>query len=212
MQHALLLFQEGLAIYAIAIFGLLVWSVQAGRTYAAPVMVLLASPVLIAGLAIFVEKRPIAGLVDFRHGSWSFLVGDMFVLTTAVVICALAWRDIPRGFYVSWQWILLSAALGTAAGIAFHWWDGKNYVSDGFGLSLNSPTKLAHDFVAYPVLFGGLVCVGVPLLSNWSWHTWAVLGCVVIWVVLVLADILRGLSPLNLHPPWDWDVHAFRRA
>lgn len=199
----------GLGMWAVLMFGLLVASVRDGSPTRSVAFVILASPALLAALAVFVEERQLGELVDLRSGSWSFMIGDTFVLTSAVAFAALAWRAIPReGWQVSWWWTAICGLIGFGAGTLFHWWDGGNYASVGATEQVLSPTKLAHDFVAYPVLFGALLCVGVPLLFNWSWHTSAVLGCVVLWMVLAVCDGLRGLSPFDMHPAWD--EHGFR--
>lgn len=191
-------------LWAILLFGVIVASVRAGNPVYPTIAVFMASPMLLAGLAVFLEDRNLGALANLKNGSWSFLIGDTLVLTSATVFAALAWRSIPHeGWIVSRWWTVGSALIGLLAGAAFHYWDGKGYIAAGASNRLLSPTKIAHDFVACPVLFGALVCIGIPLLLNWSWHTWAVLVCVGVWLALVACDGLRGLNVFELHPGWN---------
>lgn len=194
-----------LAIWALLMFTMLVKSVRDGNAFIAVTCVLLASPILLAILAVEVEGRQLNELVSLRHGAWSFLIGDTLVLTSAVAFAALGWRSISHeGWIVSWWWTMSCALIGLGAGALFHKWEIGKYMREGAGDRLLSPTKLAHDFVAYPVLFGALTCIGIPLLMHRSWHSWAALVCVIIiWGGLAVCDGLRGLSPLELHPGWD---------
>jgi hypothetical protein len=210
LQMSQRVFQHGLALYALVVYGLLVWSVHGGMPALAVVWALFASPLLLLALRWTMEEGRL-GYVDLRRGSWSFQLGDTFVLTSAFAVAALAWLSIPKaGFFLSWQWVLGSLAIGLVAGILFHAMDTVNYTNDGVERALNSPTKLAHDFVAYPVLLGGLVCVGVPVLCHWgelSWQPWVLVALLVIQLVLMGADAYRGIKgimrPLFLHPFWD---------
>jgi hypothetical protein len=204
------LFQEGLVLYGGLIYLLLVWSVQGGRPMLAVLWALTASPLLLLVLRLtWEEGQP--GLIDLKNGSWSFQLGDTFVLTTAFAVATIAWMSIPHeAFFLSGRWMMISLLIGIAAGMAFHAFDTVNYTRDGVELALNSPTKLAHDFVAYPVLLGGLVCVGVPVLKHWSgqsWTPWVFTGLLFLHLVLMGLDAYRGikgiLRPINLHPLWD---------
>jgi hypothetical protein len=194
----------GLALWALLMYIFLVQGVRSGRPVVSVSAVLLASPLLLAFLAVAVEGRQLGELVSLKDGAWSFLIGDTFVLTSAVAFAAVGWRTIPQeGWYVSWWWTALSAIIGLVAGWRFHVWDGTNYIKDGAANRLLSPTKIAHDFVAYPVLFGALICIGIPLLMHWSDHTWLVLACIVVWIGLVVRDGIVSPSPFKLHPGWD---------
>lgn len=200
--------QQALVLYAVLVYGLLVWSVQGGEPTPAGMCALAASPLLLLTLRVVREKGQPGKLVDLKKGSWSFQLGDTFVLTTALILCALAWQVIPRSpLFMSWQWVLGSLLLGFIAGWAFHKWDGGNYKRDGVERALNSSTKLAHDHVAYPVLLGALVCVGWPALFHWNDYSWAIVICLGIHIILMIADAIRGakriILPRNLHPEVD---------
>jgi len=197
-------------------YGGLIVAVQRGNFWMPPLVVLLASPILLASLALTLEGRGFS-IFDLGRQSWAFAIGDSLALTTAFALAALAWRKMPADHWSrSPSWIVASLAIGLLAGAGFHALDTKGYRVVGAGQALLSPTKLAHDFVTYPVLFGGLVCVGVPLLAVWGWWSWYVMSiliCVLVWATLVAADVTRGnlwtapgvyrLDPKWLHPAWD---------
>lgn len=195
----------GLAIWAVLMFVSLIANVRAGHPVNSIFAVLLASPLLLVVLGVLLEGRNPGDVLNVRNGSWAFVLGDSIALTAAAAFASIAWRAIPhQGWIVSWWWTALSGLIGLMAGVAFHLMDRSGYINAGAGDRVLSPTKLAHDFVAYPVLFGGLVCIGVPLLLHWSWHTWAILGCVGLWLVFVVRDgVFANLNPFELHPAWD---------
>lgn len=208
MSHRALL--ALLLLYGLLLYTLLTWSVRSGKPVLTGVCALAASPLLLLVLRLTLEKGQ-PGLVDLRNGSWSFQLGDPFVLMPALVVATLAWQSIPReGFFASTEWALLSLAIGMAGGIAFHMFDTANYVAANWEQALNSPTKLAHDFVAYPVLLGSLVYAGVPMcvyrgeLASWMLPTFLIL-VVVVHGTLMGADAYRGMKgimrPQDLHPP-----------
>ena len=141
---------------------------------------------------------------DLKHGSWAFLIGDTIVIPMAVVFALIGWnvQDLSA-WGESYLWGIAAIAAGILAGTIFHLLDGIGYRSQGAGAALSSPTKLVHDFVAYPVLFGGLVYGGVPLLFHWNIWSALCLACVVVWLGLAACDAIRGLDPKKLHPNWD---------
>ena len=177
-----------------------------GKPVEAVTMVLLASPLGLMVFAMGFEHRTPPELINFSTGSWSLMIGDTFVLTTAAAVSALSWRTLDAERRVITPARLIACGvIGLAAGVGFHALDGAGYKALGAGALLDSPTKLFHDFVSYPVLFGGLLCVGLPVLRRKSWHRWVLLGCIAAWMVLVGFDISRGLDPFDLHVPWDPD-------
>jgi hypothetical protein len=190
--------------WACAMYALLVISVLNESWQGGVFAVLFASPILLAVLAVTVEYRSLMNVFNVDKQSWSFMFGDTFALTAAVAFAALARRYyvVPE-IFSSLGWAIICLASGLAAGFAFHHMDSNNYISAGAAAALDSPTKLAHDFVAYPVLFGGLLCVGIPLLVVRSNYTWLVLACVGVWVLFGVCDARRGLNPLDMHPEWD---------
>lgn len=106
----------------------------------------------------------------------------------------------------------IAAGLGVVAGFAFHHWDGQNYVSAGALTQLNSRSKWAHDFVAYPVLLGGVAALLMPLIyycfrqphhqavfTNLQLALYFGLGG---WFLMGILDMMIFKpSPLNMHPP-----------
>lgn len=213
-------FLAGVAIYAAFDFLLLVYCVRNGSVLGAVIAALLASTIPIALLASLMEHRSLIQIVaHYQDQSFAFLFGDLIFLPFAAAMAALAWRQIPNeGWRVSWQWTLASALIGLAAGLTFRYlMDKPNYATaDAMG-SFEAPTKLLHDFCAYPVLFGGLVCVGIPLFINvvnsrWPFfHLW--MPSPYFWFMLVgialwfAAGIIHDqhLVPQKLHPDtWRW--------
>lgn len=139
---------------------------------------------------------------DLRTGAWSFLIGDPVFLALAGVFIVFGWNESYFGAWTSLTWFFACLAIGLAVGMLFHLLDGRmNYRNRGAGAALRSPTKLAHDFVAYPVLLGGLLYGGFPLLLHGG--AWASLAtvCVVAWLILAAFDMfMRDLDPRELHP------------
>ncbi len=141
---------------------------------------------------------------DLKNGSWAFLIGDTVVIPMAMLFALKGWVGQDQSYWSeSYIWLATTFAAGLLAGTIFHLLDGIGYKAKGAAAALSSPTKLAHDFVAYPVLCGGLVYGGVPLLFQWSIWSTLCLGCVVVWLLLAVCDALRGLDPKKLHPAWD---------
>ena len=189
-----------LVVYALLAYGLLVWGVHRSYPVVAVGAALIASPLLLLALRRTLERDADLPLVDLVHGSWSFQLGDTFVLTTAFAICAVAYRSLPaEQQFTSWKWILGCFAVGLLLGMGFHWMEIGNYTSKGLELALNSPTKHAHDFVAYSVLSGGAIAVGWPVLKQWNGYSWAFLACLVVHVVLMAADTYRAINGTMIH-------------
>jgi hypothetical protein len=210
--HVQRLFSGGLILWAVVMYMLLTISVPAESRFWPVVWVLLSSPVLLAVLAYFLEGRTLGEMFNPVHASWSFMFGDTFVLTTALSLCAAGWTSVPSdSWFRSPDWVLIGMLVGFAGGLAFHWWDGGNYTREGAEALLNSPTKLAHDFAAYPALLGALVSMGVPVLAYWSSASKWVILCLVLHLALMGLDALRAthpdwsisFTPFDLHPKWD---------
>ena len=194
----------GLTIWMLALYCAIVLTTRIGLWVFPVVCVLLASPVLLYFLATKLELRNWQDILNPKHGSWAFLFGDTFVITLGIGISAYSWRRLPRdGWHCSWQWSVFCLAAGLAAGYAFHLLDRGNYVGAGIPFAVFSPTKIAHDGVAYPVLFGGLLFSGWPVVvKQWDMGRWVVV-CVAVWILLCICDMLRGLDPTKLHIEWD---------
>lgn len=195
-------------VYAAAVCWLLFMLIfygSAGNPTAVLICSLVVSPGLFL-LAVFVEGRAPLLVLNPKNQSWAFEFGDPFCIAPALVITALAWRDIPRDeshFYEQWWWMLTSAAVGLLFGLTFYVVDGAKYRKADVTKALKSPSKICHDLVVYPILSGTLVYGGVPLLFERSWHTWWVLGLFVAWLLLAVCDGVRNPDPRWLHPRWD---------
>lgn len=158
-----------MAVYAVFVFYGLVRSVINDHLVLAVVFALLASPVPMALTRLFIEDGSVRDMFDVRLQSWTFIFGDIFALPFAAAMATLGWRSLDKvggHWYTGHIWLVVAAFIGVLAGIAFHVNDSAAYRAAGAEVSLNSPTKLLHDFVAYPALFGAIVCVGVPLLIS----------------------------------------------
>jgi hypothetical protein len=159
------------------------------------------------------EGRPLRELIDFRHGSWAFLIGDV-VLAVAIVFQVANWNRYEPSDARTFT------ALGGVLAIAllsmwlFRRFDRRRYVKHDALLSYDAPSKYAHDTVLVSVLSAGLLVGCAPLLLVWTWHGWVALAAVAIYTLLGLADLYRDargqLDPHKQHPAWD--AEKFRLA
>ena len=181
--------------------------------FGAVAVALLASPILLFVLRVFLEDWQPKGLFDPATQSWAFLFGDALWLPMAFAAAAYGQRSVPQDstFRSGW-WLAVSVVAGVAAGVVFHKMDQAVYVTAGYGQALLSPTKLAHDFVAYPLLFGGLQFLGVPVLVHHFWWTGMVaLAGVLLWGAMGVHDMVKPLNPAHLHPKWSTQDFSVRR-
>lgn len=197
-----------LMVYALLIYSLLIWGVHRGRYVVTVAAAWLASPLLLASLRLTLERDSNLPLVDLIHGSWSAQLGDPILLTAAFVFCARAFRSTPPGQqFTSWKWIIGCFVVGLLLGMGFHWMEVGNYARAGLELALNSTTKHAHDFAAYPILAGALLAVGVPVVRRWNSDAWWFLACVAFHIALMAADTYRAINGSlhvsRLHPLVD---------
>lgn len=162
------------------------------------------------GGALFVrwhlEDQSVRSMFDHGDQSWAFLIGDSLALPVAMLMIGFARSDVkPNGFWLEWNWFLISAGAGLLSGIIFRLADRKRYQRFGAARTLASPTKIWHDFVTYPVLFGVMVWAGVPLLipEYWFWSTVVALAAIIVWIGLGICDAIRDINPLGQHPEWD---------
>jgi hypothetical protein len=145
------------------------------------------------------------------------MFGDALLVPVIMTLAAVVWRDHIRAgsWWRSPWWALLSGAFGIAVAVKFRIDESHVYNA----LRLQSPSKLAHDFIAYPVLAAALLYVLLPLLvaiwqargrrargRAWWLAILAVALIVAFAVLLVLAS--KGLDPTFLHPQWDWTTRA----
>lgn len=142
-------------------------------------------------------------MFDLRKGSWAYLIGDTIVLPIGAVVLVFGRHDrasVEGGLLLG---LLLCLIAGIAAGSLFHAWDTKVYKEQGAEDALKCPTKIAHDFCAYPVLLGGLLYGAIPLIQDWSWHSYVFVGCVIAWLALAACDGKRNLRVPDLHVRWN---------
>lgn len=194
-----------LIVCAAIIMIMMILSVLSGMRVMAVVTVLFASPIPLLYLATRFERRQLNELLDLAHLPWS-LVSDAFLLTA---VAALAAASVKRMSCEQWnatasvRWLVYSMIIGVAAGFLFHYVDGLNYIEQGAGAMLNSPTKLAHDFLTIPVLLSSFVYFAPGVFRVKTWRRWAILACLLGWLALVVIDTQRGLDLSYLHVEWD---------
>lgn len=194
----------------VGLYWAMVASIRNGAWLTAALAAFVTSPTVLLVLAGTAERRSGWGLIDFSRQSWAVLIGDTFALPVAAAVVALGWRRFGDTL-TQWQWSrgrgFLFVAVGVTAGVLFHWWDvTANYIPAGAGMAANSPTKLWHDLVAYPVLFGALWYGLVPIVFRHraGWYRWVIVVCGLVWLGLVVRDTFWGhLDPSWLHPAWD---------
>lgn len=179
-----------------------IWSGQAWR---AVVLVWLTSPVMLSGLAVFGEDRPFSDFLELGDMPWSLIIGDVVVLPSMAFVAARSasdWRD--QSFAIKSSVRRLCLAAGLAAGLAFHLYDGAGYRVMKLGNLVASLTKVYHDLVIYPVLFGALLFAGIMVVRFAQPNTRRVfLLLLAAWVMLVVLDANRGLNPNDFHTPCD---------
>ena len=164
------------------------------------------SPGAMALLRLKVERVPLDTAASPRTQSWAFMFGDSIFLPTALFAIGMGHHHVPAGFFTGWLWTLLALVIGAGAGLGFHVMDSGGYRSTGAADALVAPTKIWHDFVVYPVLFGLLLMGGVPMLLPNAWSPWTIVALTGIlgWLVLgLVCDQKRSLNPLDMHPRWD---------
>lgn len=175
------------------------------RPFVAAAVALLASPLLLLILRRWFEGGHPTGLLHPRTQSWAFLFG-VIAIAVAFGIAAYGHQSVPADsrFHTTWYW-LVCVLIGMVAGATFHYgMELKAYAEARHGAALASPTKLAHDFVSYPLLLGGLLYVWIPVLVyQFRWTGASVLACVVVWAAMIIRDALHPPEPANLHPKWD---------
>lgn len=179
-----------------------------GNPFVAVILALLASPVLLPLLRWTFEPRfsSVLAMFDPRTQSWTFVFGDTLFLPFAFAFASLAYQSVPAdSIFKSWLYLGLCIGLGIGAGVAFHYgMQVPAYTDAGLAEALNSPTLRAHDFVAYPFLFGGLLYIGIPgLVHHWQWTGTIALVGVLLWGVAAVGDAIDPPQPKSLHPKWD---------
>lgn len=206
-----------LTLYGTMTLAALIYAGKSGQPFAAAFMIWAASPLLILMLRFTLERDWEIGRQLSTYGlgkqSWAFILGDTIALPFTAFVLALAWRTLDvsgNRWFMSWWWLPVCVLVGLAFGYWFHFiQDGPAYINAGVPEALNSPTKWAHDFVSYPVILGGLLYLGAPVLAHQFWPYGAIgLIGIVLWFGFGARDAFAGLNPVLFHP--QWDVSRFR--
>jgi hypothetical protein len=212
-------FLLGLGVTTVLLYAWLTSAIIGGNRSSAVLVALIASPISFLALALTFEKTQagrgesviavIKSVFSFKKQAWSFIIGDLLLLPVVAYWLADKWAIIDDRFRVQPpSWWLLSLLLGVVAGGAFHAMDKKGYAELGHAKSIDAPTKLFHDFVTYPVLFGGFLYAFVPMVINSGVSPQAVgvVLFVALWAVLgIVRDggKAKELAPWG-HPWFDW--------
>jgi len=172
----------------------------------------LVSPLLISLVGTYVIRRwieevPTQGMFRLRTQSKAFVIGDGFVLPLASFFVTIGWSHgnfVGTAYGESWvRWLCIVA--GFVVAIGFRVFDYPRYqVTMNTRLAFNSPTKLWHDFVVYPVLVGVMLWAGVSqLIEARSVWTWLTVVSIAAWVLLGFVDMKYPPNPEDQHPAWN---------
>lgn len=202
----------GLILWGVFVAVFLVLSVRGGHPLLAFLAVWLASPIPLYFLRFTLEDSWSSSNFKLSEQSLAFLAGDFIILPLLASFAARGWKKIdktrknklkPR-WYMSGWWMIGSFIIGIVVSAGFHYGEIEAYTSAGYELALLSPTKILHDFITYPVMVGGLVCVAVPVVIKRPLGSGLiVMGLAAAWLALVGYDAAAGLSPGYFHPKWD---------
>jgi hypothetical protein len=188
-------------LYATIDLAVLVRAIRRGRVWTTLIFAWLTSTIPMYALGRFMEHRWLPG---WAHQSWAFLFGDAIFLPLALAATALAWRQLPtKSWHRSWWWLAISIIVGVAISAKFHHDEAGVYPP----LQLQSPTKLFHDLVAYPVFVAALWATAWPVVTSHLWKSRWVLPALIVfgllmWGACSWGDTLHQLS--GLHIGWDW--------
>jgi len=201
-----------------SVFFQAVASFATSHWWVAPLVGLAASPGIMALLRYTLERGTPPGMFNPKTQSWAFLFGDLLFLPFALAMLALgaAHVQLEASGWVSYEsggWQRLCFWIGLAAGFVFNRFDAANYSNEGSLGAIFSPTKLAHDFIAYPVLVGSLLFLAGPLVreigsdaSGIAYLGLALAGALG-WVGMAVRDMVHPPRPYDLHPAWDRDAY-----
>lgn len=190
-----------------AMFYLMSQGIVAGRWAYAAVMALVASPVLMLGSWLLLQ-RGTPNNFSFKHMSFAAVLGDIFVLPTAMILLALIWGRLSVGemwsFWSTNGWLALSMAVGMSYGAWSHWKGGPSDSRSTIeAIQLHdSATSWMHNLGVAPALFATLFYALVPLIMQWLQPqlTIAVILVLAAWLVMVWMDDFRS----NLDPNHPW--------
>lgn len=196
------------AVYAVVIWIFIHAAINRGP-WVTVVAMLFASTVPMILTQMLIEHRPPA--LDPSRQSWSFLFGDAIILPLAGAMIALMARHNGSSFVFHWWWQVTAVICGLIVGFGFRLMDKPNYDLAQY----NSPSKIVHEFVSFPVLASVLVW-GLPLLvtSYWGFGHHQMLVVPIVFVLsaagfgAMMAHDGGGLDTHYLHPEWNWNAMA----
>jgi hypothetical protein len=201
----------GLGLYLAALWAVLIH--QRDHPFVVVQVAWLASPLLLLVLRVTLEDGLPEGLFSWKTQSWAFLFGDILWLPMAFGFAAYGQRFVPDdSVFRSFWWLTVCVVVGVGAGLLFHSMDTGAYIDAGSEWALKSPSKWAHDFVAYPLLFGGLFYLGLPVaVHHFKWTGAVILLGVLLWIAMGGKDTVSKPRPANLHPDWNEGTFSVRK-
>lgn len=200
----------GFAFMMVVMFGIGTELFKGFPAFVPAILPIVVSIVGMPAIRLVVEGTGMNGMFNPKTQSWAFMFGDLLSLPVALFCVAMAREKTELSSWtVAPWWYVIAALIGIAAGSVFHFvMDTRAYRKQHAERALVSPTKIWHDFVVYPVLFGVLIWAGAPLLlsspQDWSVWTWAALAAIVSWFVLgMVCDGKRQPRAYDMHPAWS---------
>lgn len=209
-DSARIMFLFGLVAAGFCLYIWLTYSMRAGNRVHAVLAVWASSsfPILWAG--VFVEHRSLLDMLNPATQSWAAEFSDSVAFPAAAWIAATGskygrltqfhWRPLP-------SWVRFACALcGVTAGVAFHAYDSPHYTL----LARNSPGMLLHDYLAFPVIFGGMLYGLVMLFKlRYDWRHFAAMLVVIVvgFGGPATADnTFHHLDVRDMHVQLDWNT------
>jgi len=195
-------FLVGSVLIGVVLFATIAIAFTKGNPWIALGTVWMASPIPLMTIATLIEHRSLSDVANLQHGSLALLIGDIILLPAMAAFTAVGRRQVNlSGWAGSWWWLFAALAIGVIAGLTFHHMDQAVYAEAAF----NSPTKLWHDLITYPILFGGLTFGFVPIIRQASTVKWFATAMIALWFLAVVSDVTwHRLNPVALHILYIW--------
>lgn len=205
------IFLAGLVVAGICLYIILTSSMENGRKWWAVLAIWVSSPIAILSVGVIMEHRRVLDMVNPATQSWAALFSDVGPLPAAAAIAA---AGISYTRFRAYRWEsphpcvkVVCGLAGVLAGILFHRYDAPHYTE----LARNSPGMLTHDFLAFPVIFGGLL-YGLWLLWRSRYARRRHLPAMLMVIIMgfggpATADnTFHHLDGRNMHVQLDWDT------
>ena len=177
-------------------------AIMDGDAYVVAAGALVTSPVAMWLIRFLVEQWPTTHMFSLKTQAWAFVIGDWACLPAALFFLTRGWR--ADGFFATWWWVLAAFLIGYLAMWLFGLIDAPRYEVAGATALLSSPTKIWHDWVAYPLLASLIIWSGIPQLAGHvSVNTVIALLLLLGWALCGLRDMKYPPNPYDQHPAWN---------